>query len=104
MTHKLVLTTCPDIPSAHTLAEGLIELNLAACVNLLPAVVSIYKWQDKVEQNQEVQLFIKTAERKVTELISYIENHHSYDVPECIVVDITSGSERYLKWLDIKSN
>jgi periplasmic divalent cation tolerance protein len=66
--------------------------------------VSIYKWQDKVEQNQEVQLFIKTTERKVNELISYIENHHSYDVPECIVLDITSGSERYLKWLDTETN
>lgn len=99
MTHKLVLTTCPDLPTAHLIAEGLIEQRLAACVNILPAMVSIYRWEDKVEQSQECQLFIKTVESKWTELESYIQTTHPYDVPELIAVDITAGTEKYLQWL-----
>ena len=100
MTFKLVLTTSPDLPTAHTLAEGLIENKLAACVNILPAIVSIYKWQGKLEQSQECQLIIKTAERKMPEIHSFIKQHHPYDVPELLALDINQGGDEYLNWLN----
>ena len=99
MSLKFVLNTCPDLASAHTLAEGLLEQNLAACINLIPNVVSLYKWQGKIEQSAEVQLFIKTDETKWLDLRSYIEQHHPYDVPEILALDINDGNESYLTWL-----
>lgn len=96
---KFILTTCPDLPTAHLIAEGLVENNLAVCVNIIPSVVSIYKWQGQVEQSQETQLFIKTDERKVAEIDSFITSHHPYEVPELIVLDITDGAKPYLAWL-----
>jgi len=99
MSFKFVLTTCPDLPTAHTIAEGLLELNLAACVNLLPNMVSLYKWQGKIEQSMEVQLFIKTNEINFAKLESYICQHHPYDVPEIIALDIQQGHGAYLNWL-----
>lgn len=99
MSFKFVLTTCPDLPAAHQIAEGLVEQNLAACVNIIPAMVSIYKWQGKIEQSQESQLFIKTDESKLADIESYIEEVHPYDVPEVIALDISSGAAGYLNWL-----
>ena len=100
MAYKLVLVTCPDLPTAHTIAEGLLEAELAACVNLIPNMVSLYKWQGKIEQSAEVQLFIKTNEINYAKLESYVCQHHPYDVPEVIALDITQGHGAYLTWLD----
>ena len=99
MSFKFVLSTCPDLASAHTIAEGLLEHDLAACINLIPNVVSLYKWQGKVEQSAEVQLFIKTDERNWPELQSFIVQNHPYDVPEVIALDLTDGNPSYLSWL-----
>ena len=104
MSFKFVLNTCPDLATAHTIAEELLELNLAACVNLIPNVVSLYKWQGKIEQSAEVQLFIKTDERKWPELRSYIEQNHPYDVPEILALDITDGNQSYFAWLSKNLN
>ncbi|NVK25674.1 MAG: divalent-cation tolerance protein CutA [Gammaproteobacteria bacterium] len=100
MSFKLVLNTCPDLASAHSLAEGLLESNLAACVNLIPNVVSLYKWQGQMEQSAEVQLFIKTSERNWPEIQSYISQNHPYDVPEVIALDVSDGLPAYLSWLN----
>jgi len=100
MKNKLVLSTAPDLPTAHTLAEGLIEKKLAACVNILPAIVSIYKWQGNVEQSQECQLIIKTNEIKLADIESFIQQNHPYDVPEVIALDIADGSKNYLDWVN----
>mgnify|MGYP000636574939 CR=1 FL=1 len=100
MTYKLVLTTSPDLPTAHLLAEGLVEKKLAACVNIIPSIVSIYKWQGEVEQSQESQLIVKTVERNLPDIDSFIKQHHPYDIPELLVLDITDGSENYLNWLN----
>lgn len=99
MSFKFVLTTCPDLPTAHTIAEGLLERDLAACINLIPNMVSLYKWQGKVEQSAEVQLFIKTDEINYPEVESYVCQHHPYEVPEIIALDITQGHGAYLTWL-----
>lgn len=97
---KLALTTCPDLPTAHQLAEILVKSNLAACVNIIPSIVSIYKWQGKMEQSQETQLFIKTVERNIAKIESIVVEHHPYDVPEFVVLNLDAGSKPYLNWLE----
>ena len=104
MTFKLVLTTSPDLPTAHRLAAGLVENKLAACVNIIPSVVSIYKWQGQLEQSQESQLIIKTHERKLADIDSFIKQTHPYEVPELIVLDIKDGGEAYLNWIETELN
>lgn len=100
---RVILTTCPDIAIAHHLAEGLLERKLVACVNLIPQMVSLYRWEGKIEQDQEVQLIIKTTERNISDIESYITSVHPYDVPEFVVLDINSGSQAYLTWLDTET-
>ena len=97
---KVILTTCPDIAVAHHIAEGLLEQKLVACVNLIPQMVSLYRWEGNVQQDQEVQLIIKTTERNIAAIESYLTSTHPYDVPEFVVLDIDNGSQAYLKWLD----
>ena len=104
MKTKLVLSTTPDLPTAHLLAEGLVEKKLAACVNIIPSIVSIYKWEGKVEQSQECQLIIKTNEINLAEIESFIGQSHPYDVPEIIALDITDGSKDYLEWVNQELN
>ena len=99
MTFKIVLCTCPDLPAAHTISEGLLEQKLAACVNIIPNIVSLYQWQGKIEQSAETQLIIKTNERNWQKLQSYICQHHPYEVPEIIMLDIQDGQSNYLTWL-----
>ena len=99
MTFKFVLSTCPDLPTAHTIAEGLLKKDLAACVNLIPNMVSLYKWQGQIEQAAEVQLFIKTDEINLPKVESFICELHPYDVPEIIALDISKGHPAYLNWL-----
>ena len=99
MTYKLILTTCPDLTSAHSIAEELVKQEIAACVNILPNMVSIYKWQGKVEQAAECQLFIKTNDINWPKVESYINTHHPYDVPDIIQLDISNGSSEYLSWM-----
>lgn len=100
MTYKLILTTCPDLTSAHSIAEGLVKLEIAACVNILPTIISIYKWQNNIEQSAESQLFIKTNESNWPKVESYIKTNHPYDVPELIELDISNGSPEYFSWMD----
>ena len=101
MTNKrLVLTTAGSQEEARKLANALVERRLAACVNILPKIDSIYRWKEKVEESQEFLLLIKTAEPAVEKLCHAILELHSYEVPECIVLPITAGSESYLKWID----
>jgi periplasmic divalent cation tolerance protein len=100
MTHnQLVLTTAGSKEEAHLIARTLVEGRLAACVNIVPQVESIYRWQGKVEEAQEFLLLIKTLDTAFAELCSAIRELHSYEVPECISVTIDDGSAAYLKWL-----
>jgi len=99
MTVKLILVTNPDLPTAHSLAEGLLDKDLVACVNLIPSVVSLYKWEGKLEQNVEVQMFLKTSERNIAAIESYVNEHHPYEVPEFLVIDVNHGNRDYLNWV-----
>ena len=105
MTDKIVvLSTCASAEEAQRVARTLVEKWLAACVNVMPAIRSIYRWKDAdgndtIEDDEETLLFIKTSRGLMEELRGEIERLHSYDVPEVIALSVVDGSERYLTWM-----
>ena len=96
---QIVLTTCADREQAERIAHRLVEQHLAACVNILPGVQSIYRWQGKVETAAEVLMVIKTSADLVSEVELTIAGLHSYEVPEFLVLPVFAGSHAYLAWL-----
>jgi len=100
MTDKIIVfNTCGSAEEAERIARALVSKRLAACVNLLPAVRSIYRWKGAVEDAQETLLVIKSSRALFDELRAEIEKLHSYEVAEVIAVPIVDGSEAYLEWL-----
>jgi periplasmic divalent cation tolerance protein len=95
----VVLTTLPIEVDIEKFATRLVEERLAACVNILPAMRSVYRWKQAVEHADERQLVIKTTRARVTALESRLLALHPYDVPEFVVLPIDSGSAAYLSWL-----
>lgn len=95
----LILTNLPDGKAASELARQLVEQRLAACVSILPAMRSIYRWQGSIEEAGEVALLIKTVRPRYAELEAAIRAAHPYDVPEIIAVPIVAGLPDYLAWL-----
>jgi periplasmic divalent cation tolerance protein len=96
---KLVLTTAGSREEAQMIARALVERRLAACVNVIPRIQSIYRWKDKVDEAEEWLLVIKTTTAGFARVRAAIAELHSYEVPECICVAIEDGSEQYLKWI-----
>lgn len=100
MTDKqIVLTTVGSEDEARKIAEHLIETQLAACVNIIPHVESVYRWQGKLESSREWLLLIKTSAERFPAARDAIRAMHSYELPECVAVNIEDGSPEYLKWL-----
>ena len=99
LTHRVVLMTAPDAAAGEKLARGLVDAGLAACVNVVPGVVSIYKWKGKVERDAEVLLVAKTLAPRVDALVAFVKQNHSYETPEVLALPVLSGSPDYLKWL-----
>jgi periplasmic divalent cation tolerance protein len=100
MTDKIVvLSTCENADDAARIARSLVERRLAACVNIVPGVQSIYHWKGAVEQASEVLMVIKTSRALFSGVRAEIERLHSYELPEAIALPIVDGSERYLEWL-----
>lgn len=93
------MTTCPDNDLAGRIARSLVEQKLAACVNCLPAMRSIYLWQGKIEDDEEILLIAKTIEEKLQKLEACVSEMHPYELPEMLTVPISSGSEAYLNWI-----
>lgn len=95
----LVMTNLPDLPAAQAMARALVGAKLAACVNILPAVQSIYRWQGAVEEAQEVTLLIKTTQTRFAQLQQAIVAAHPYEVPEVIALPVADGHPPYLHWV-----
>jgi periplasmic divalent cation tolerance protein len=95
----VMLSTAGSQAEAERIATALVDERLAACVNLVPQLTSIYRWQGKVERADEVLLVIKTRRSVSARLIARLCELHSYDVPEAIVVPIVAGARPYLTWL-----
>jgi len=101
MTDKIiVLSTCASAEEAQRVARGLVEKRLAACVNVVPGIRSVYHWKEGIEEQEEVLLLIKTSRELLEELRDEIERLHSYEVPEVIALIIVDGSDRYLAWMN----
>jgi periplasmic divalent cation tolerance protein len=100
MTDKqIILTTAGSEEEARKIAHSLIERELAACVNIVPQIESIYLWQGNVESAREWLLLIKTTAEKFSAVRDAIRELHSYDLPECIAIAIDDGSSEYLQWI-----
>ena len=97
--HYIALSTCPTPEVATQLAQEVVEQKLAACVNIIPGIQSIYQWQGKVTQDNESLLIMKTHQQQLAALESFIQTHHPYEVPEFITLSIESGSKAYLDWI-----
>ena len=100
MTDKiLVLTTAGSKDEARKIARALVERLLAACVNIVPQVGSIYRWEGEIEEAEEWLLIVKTTRTAFERVRAAILELHSYDLPECICVSIEDGSLEYLSWI-----
>jgi periplasmic divalent cation tolerance protein len=95
----IVLTTWPADKDPVAFARQLIDERLAACVNLLPPMTSVYRWQGAVQEDPERQLIIKTTRGRVDAVIDRLRTRHPYEVPECLVLPIERGGTTYLAWL-----
>jgi periplasmic divalent cation tolerance protein len=96
---RIVLTTAGSAEEARKLADALVDRRLAACVNIVPQIESVYRWQGKVERAAEWLLIIKTQASAFEGVRATIEALHSYDLPECVMLEISGGSSQYLNWL-----
>lgn len=99
---RIALCTVPDETTAGQIANALVSEKLAACVNIIPSVVSVYRWKDAVEHGQELLLLIKTSVSVWPLLETRILELHPYELPEIIAVPIHSGQTDYIQW--IKNN
>jgi periplasmic divalent cation tolerance protein len=97
--YVIVMTTLPADADASIFARTLVETRLAACVNLLPVMESVYRWEGTVEQEPERQLVIKTSRGRVAALWERIRELHPYDTPEFLVLPIVDGNDAYLRWV-----
>jgi periplasmic divalent cation tolerance protein len=95
----LVLNTCPDEATARDLARGLVEAGLAACVNLVPGLTSIYRWKGAIEEGSEWLLLIKTTAERFAEVQDWITQRHPYSLAEIIALPLSAGLPAYLDWI-----
>jgi len=94
-----VLTTVPDEGVAETLARALVEEGLAACVNVIPGMRSIYRWEGALQDDSEVMLVIKSQRKRSQALAARINDLHPYELPEVLVLPVCGGSSAYLDWI-----
>jgi periplasmic divalent cation tolerance protein len=97
---RIVLSTAGSEDEARRIAQQLVKHRLAACVNVIPQIESIYRWQGRVDSSQEWLLLIKTTAELFPQVRSAIKELHSYELPECISLNIEDGSEEYLQWME----
>ena len=97
--YVVVLTTLPADADAPAFGRALVEHRLAACVNLLPVMESVYRWEGRIEQESERQLVIKTTRDRIVALWDRVRELHPYEIPEFIVLPVIDGNEAYLKWV-----
>ena len=100
MSHLLIITTCPDQKTAETIANNLLINKLAACINILPGLTSVYQWKGKIVNEKEFLLIIKSHEAKYAEIEKNLLLIHPYELPEIIAVPVQRGLPDYLQWID----
>lgn len=99
MSALICLSTCPDRAAAERIADALVEERLAACVNIVPGLTSVYRWQDQIRRDEELLLVIKTHSDRLDALRQRIDELHPYELPELIAVEAADGLPAYLDWV-----
>lgn len=97
--HSVAYVTAPDEEVAKKIGHGLVNKKLAACINIIPKITSIYEWEGKINEDSEVLMMIKTRTAKIDKLIQYVKENHPYTVCEVISLPIQNGNDAYLKWI-----
>ncbi len=97
--YVVVLITCPTRVVGETIGRALVEERLAACVNVVPGIRSIYRWKGKISRDPEVLLLVKTRRRQLPALQRKVKSLHPYTVPEVLALPVAAGSEPYLAWV-----
>lgn len=100
---RIVLITCPDLAAARSLGRALVDRRLAACVNVIPGVTSIYRFEGTVHEDSEALLVCKTVQERVEALEAALRELHPYDVPECITLTPSRVEKKYLEWLTLET-
>jgi periplasmic divalent cation tolerance protein len=95
----IVIVTVPRMKVAQDIAKLLVNKRLAACVNIIPSITSFYRWENRLYQDKEILMMIKTKKIFFTRLAKEIKAHHPYIVPEIIAVPIIKGNKKYLNWI-----
>lgn len=98
-TYQVVLSTCGGMQEAERIAKDLVEKGIAACVNIVPGVRSIYRWQGEIEETNEVLVMVKIPADRYRAVEGRIRHLHSYELPEVIALPVSRGSRKYLHWL-----
>ncbi len=98
--HQIIYCTCPNQETAEKIARTLVSEKLAACINIVPSITSIYQWQGKIETAQECLLLIKSRQDAYPELEKKITAIHPYELPEIVAVSIAHALPDYLNWMD----
>jgi periplasmic divalent cation tolerance protein len=98
--HLAVFITAGSHEEADRIAQALVAERLAACVNIIPGVTSVYRWEGTIQRDQEWLLVVKSRSPRLDALVRRVQALHSYDVPEIIAMPLTGGNEAYLHWID----
>ena len=101
--HIVVYVTVPSRAVGEQIAQTLVESNLAACVNIIPGICSVYKWQGEINHDDELLLIAKTRVALFDQLETIVKQIHPYDVPEVIGMPIVAGSNDYLTWINVET-
>jgi len=99
VSESITFSTCKDVRQANRIARTLVKEKLAACVNIIPGIASIYTWKGKIEEGKEVLLVIKSRSSLSKRLTARVKALHSYSVPEVVTLPIASGNPDYLRWV-----
>ena len=98
--HIVIFITAPNKKEAQKIASGLVKNKLAACVNIVDKIESVFFWNGKINRAKEVLLIVKSRKDKFKKIVKFVKANHSYQVPEIISLSITSGLASYLRWIN----